>query len=304
MAERTNWTRRDLVQLTDALGIANEVGFPPGAIWFVHNTGSSTNSGKSRDSAVATIAQAIAKAAANQGHVIYVMPGHTEDISTATSLVLNKAGVIILGGGQGRSRPVLLFTATAGSIELDAENCRLSNVVLKSSFGAVVVGINVDGDDIELDRLEFGYDGTGDDFITMVDVDGVDRTNIHNNRFLTEPATAGCAEAVRFDDNEQSRLVDNEFIGNFSDAAVVGEGAAGKDMVVARNTIYNSDTGAENGIDFAVATTGIAAHNDITTLYADPFTETFDPGSLLCIENYVCNNIDESGDRYPETTSN
>lgn len=267
-----------------------------GSVFFVHSgTGNdSTGNGVTRENPFATIDYAVGKCTASKGDIILVMPGHSENISAATSLVVDVAGVSIIGLGLGRTRPQLHFTNTAGSIEMDAANTRLSNMVLLASVSAVVVGINVDADGVMLDNLEFGYVDTGDDFITMVDVDAFDYATIQDNRFLTE-AVAGAAEAIRLDDCHFVRILNNWFSGNWSDSVIVGEGAAGTDLFLANNYMYNGDTGDANGIDLNVAFTGIISNNRIGTLYAAAVANLLDPGSCLCTENYGVNAIDETG---------
>jgi len=274
-----------------------------GTTFFVNSvTGSNSFSGKTPANPFATIDYAVGQCTASKGDIIVVMPEHSENISSATSLVVDVAGVSIIGLGRGRNRPQLHFTATAGSIEMDAANTRLSNVVLLASVSAVVVGINVDADNVMLDNLEFGYVDTGDDFITMLDIDAFDYANVVNCRFLTE-AAAGCAEAIRLDDCHFVQIRNNWFSGNFSDSAIVGEGALGTDLLLADNYIYNGDTGAANGIDINVAFTGIISNNRIGTLHAAAVAELLDPGSCLCTENYAVNAIDETGIVLPATPS-
>lgn len=280
-------------------------GIPPttGSYFFVHSgTGAASNDGLTADTPLATIDQAINKCTANQGDVIVVMPGHSENISAATSLVCDVAGVQIVGLGRGRNRPQLHFTNTAGSIEMDAANTRLSNMVLLASVSAVVVGINVDADNVILDNLEFGYVDTGDDFVTMMDIDAFDYATVQGCRFLTE-AAAGAEQAIRIDDCHFVRIVDNWFSGNWSDSAIVGEGALGTDLLLARNLIYNGDTGDANGIDINVAFTGLIVDNRIGTLYAAAVANLLDPGSCLCMNNLAVNAIDEKGIELPTTAS-
>jgi hypothetical protein len=270
---------------------------------YVHSgTGNNGNSGETKGEALATIAAAVGKCTANEGDVIIVMPGHSENISAGTSLVVDVAGVSIIGLGRGRNRPQLHFTNTAGSIEMDAANTRLSNVVLLASVSAVVVAINVDADGVMLDNLEFGYVDTGDDFVTMIDIDAFDYAEVINCRFLTE-ATAGAEQAIRLDDCHFVRIVENWFSGNWSDSAIVGEGALGTDLLLSRNQIYNGDTGDANGIDLNVAFTGIISYNTIGTLYATGFAALLDPGSCLCNQNFAVNAIDEKGVEVPTTAS-
>lgn len=261
MPPRTNWARIELEQIMDSQGIAAQIGFPPGAIWYVHNTGASTNSGKSRDSTVATIAQAIAKASANMGHVIYVLPGHTENISTATSLVINKAGVIILGGGVGYTRPVLNFTAVVGSIEMDAASCMMKNIIFNASFPSVAVAVNVDAAYCTLDDCFWTFEDTGDEFILGVDVDGFDYFTFKNCFMTTEVGAGASTHGIRLDTSDYSQILNSKVVGTYSTGALVVEGALCKELQIMDSVFHNS---AEPTIITIAATTG-TAHNCVVS---------------------------------------
>ncbi len=300
---RTYFRAFDEQLFGDRVGLMGLLGYAPGSIYYVHSgTGKATASGTSRSDPLTTINLAVAKCSNSQADVVCVMPGHNESLTAATSCVLNKIGMAVIGFGAGRNRPVLDFDNTAASIEIDAASVVFKNFVLKTSVVDLVVGVNVDADDVEIANIETTYEASGDCWLVMIDVDAVDRTYIHDCVFNTEPATGGCDRALRFDDNEQTRVIDNLFNGNFEDAAIVGEGAAGKNMVLANNVIYNADVSAVNGIDFGVATTGIAFGNTIGVLYPSPITSVFDTGSFLCHSNFCMNAIDETGIVQPGTT--
>lgn len=250
-----------------------------------------------------TIDAAVGLCTANAGDVILVAPGHVEDVASATSVVLDVAGVSVIGMGNGSDRPELNFSATASSLEVDAANVRLSNVILKADVSAVVVGVNVDADDFQMDNCLFTFNATGDDFITMIDCDGVDGMKLYNNELRAEEGAAGCAEAIRLDDANNVEIKGNHITGDFTDGAIIGEGAAGINLQIEGNTIYNADTTAGFLVDLNVAFTGILANNRMGTLFATAPETAVDPGSLLCMENYVANAVDESGTIVPTTLS-
>lgn len=271
--------------------------------FYVDSTnGSDNNGGESINQAKATIDAAVGLCTANKGDVIFVAPAHTETISSATSLVLDVAGVQIIGLGQGTSRPVLDFTDTAGSVEMDAANVRLSNVIFRANVSAVVVGVNVDAHGCKIDNSKFEYYETGDDFVTMIDVDAFDGFELTDCELEAED-TAGCDEAIRLDDAHDVKLLRNIIYGDFTDGAIIGEGAAGHNLLIAQNYVYNSDTTAGYVLDLNVAFTGLLAYNTFGTLYTTAPETALDPGSLLSIENYVCNNVDESGAIVPVAIS-
>lgn len=85
----------------------------------------------------ATIDAAIGACTANAGDTIFVLPGHTEAI-TSGSIALDVAGVSIIGIGNGASKPTLTFGATDSKISVTAANGRFENLRLTAGIGDVV----------------------------------------------------------------------------------------------------------------------------------------------------------------------
>lgn len=79
----------------------------PGEHFFVDSVnGLDTNPGSTWNSPLATIDAAIGKCSPNRGDVIYVRPGHTENITAATGINCDVAGITIQGLGSGlQSQP-------------------------------------------------------------------------------------------------------------------------------------------------------------------------------------------------------
>lgn len=285
--------------------VLRAIGHSGSTFWVDSNTGSNGNDGLSPASPVATIDYAVGLCTANKGDVIFVMPGHAENISAATSLVVDVAGVSIFGLGNGSNRPTLTYTATAGSIEMDAANTRLSNVRLVAGIASVVVAINVDADNVEIDHCELTISATGLEFLLMVDVDAFDNANIHDNRFLAENI-AGTNTGIRLDDTIGVQIHNNQFRGDFTTGAIsgtAGSAAASVDAAVFDNVIENRDTTAGVLLDHHDNTTGITFRNTGFSLFATNITGSFDTGNTLCAQNYVVNAIDETAAVSPTTAS-
>ena len=119
----------------------------PGDIWFV-DSGSGTDGagyGQSPDTPVATLDYAIGLATASQGDTIYLMPGHAENIGSATACVFDKAGIKVIGLGSGGLRSTLTITAAAGTISITAANVWLENVLVVGNFLNIVSTFTVAG---------------------------------------------------------------------------------------------------------------------------------------------------------------
>lgn len=85
----------------------------------------------------ATIDAAIGYCTASRGDTIFVMPGHTEAI-TSGSIAMDVAGVRIIGLGEGSSKPTLSFGATSSKITVGAADCTFQNFRLTAAVGDVV----------------------------------------------------------------------------------------------------------------------------------------------------------------------
>lgn len=86
-----------------------------------------------------TIDTAVGLCTANGADTIYVAPGHTETISSATALALDVAGITIIGLGNGNNRPTItLDTATTATIPVSAANITIKNMIFSANFADIV----------------------------------------------------------------------------------------------------------------------------------------------------------------------
>jgi len=87
-----------------------------------------------------TIDDAIGACTASQGDTIYVMPGHTEAITSA-SIALDITGVTIIGIGTGSTKPTLSFGVTSSKISVTAANGTFQNFRFTAAVGDVVTAV-------------------------------------------------------------------------------------------------------------------------------------------------------------------
>jgi len=128
----------------------------PGQIFWVNNSvvlnpgargGSDSNRGTFQ-SPFATLAGALASGPGSQtngqgvvggrGDIIFIGPGHKETLSNATSLLLNQAGVAVIGLGAGLLRPTFtLGTATTANIPVQSAGMSIQNCLFLANSAAV-----------------------------------------------------------------------------------------------------------------------------------------------------------------------
>lgn len=77
---------------------------------------------------------------ANSGDVVVVAPGHTETLATGAAISV-PAGVSIVGGGYGNSRPTFQFTTSNATFIQPASHCQFNNLIFDlTGFAAVAKG--------------------------------------------------------------------------------------------------------------------------------------------------------------------
>lgn len=240
-------------------------GVSTGNRFWVHNTTGTDGAGygSSPDAPFATLDYAIGKCTASKGDIIYLMPGHAENIASATGCVLDIAGVKVVGLGYGALRPTLtITTATTALISITAANCWIENVLVVSNFlniaSAMTAAATADG--LTLKNVEFRNTSvilgaliqlTIAAGCTDVTIDGFKFTEIAGG--LTAPATnvilcAGAADRL---------VLRNAVIYAFCTAAPVALSAAASiDVLIEDVRLVNAETGAGLGIAAHATTTG------------------------------------------------
>lgn len=107
--------------------------------------GTTASFGRSPDAPFTTLTSALAQCTASNGDMIFLMPGHSE-APTAT-ITVNKAGVSIIGLGNGTNRPTFTHAHTAGDDNFDvtAANVRIENIYIAAGTNSTgnTVQVNV-----------------------------------------------------------------------------------------------------------------------------------------------------------------
>lgn len=119
-----------------------------GNVFFVDSgasgAGDSTDKGKTKENPFSTIDYAVGQCTANNGDIIYVMPGHAETVSAAAGLDLDVAGIRVVGIGHGTDKPTItLDTATTADVDIDATNIQIENLRFVSDINSLAVILDV-----------------------------------------------------------------------------------------------------------------------------------------------------------------
>jgi hypothetical protein len=272
--------------------VVSDQGMSTGSRFFVDSvTGvDSAGAGSSPVTPFATLDYAIGKCTHDKGDVIYVMPGHSENLAAAGAVTMDVRGVRVIGLGVGDNRPHFHFTATDSTFLVTAAGCTIENLRFLAGISAVVVGLNVTASGTIIRNCEWFWGGTTTwDFALALQFNAVsDRCIVEGCRFLGEPAVAGCASAIKLLTAAHNMVIRGcEFMGDY-DPAAVQVVVLSQGLMFLDNLVHITNA-AEPYLDAVTGTTGIikgtvglAAGN--ATIAANAIAD-----AMVHVENYVAN---------------
>ncbi len=248
----------------------------PGKVFWVYNGtalqpgqrgGSNSNRG-TFDSPFATIAGALSNCVANRGDIIFVKPGHAESIANATTLILNVAGVAIVGLGVGSNRPTLTFTtATTANIPVTAANISVSNILHRANFADIVSAYTATGTntptDFAIDNCEFRDLSSVLNFIKTVTgnatANAMDGFSYTCNKVFGLSTTAASQACIMAAANDRQNYSDNFVVYPvLNDTATLVDFGANShtNLLVCRNKVFRPSTSTTGGSLFSGGSTG------------------------------------------------
>lgn len=281
----------------------------PGDIWFVDSghaqASDSVGAGRNPDRPFATIDYAIGQCTADNGDVIYVMPGHAETVSAAAGIDFDVAGVKVIGLGSGAARPTVTMSAVASTIHFDAIGSWLENVLVKVEHDCTIV-VDVDKADCVVKDVEFRARtaATAREWVTCIDVAGAaanacDRLKVIGC-FFNCP-TAGADNCIGLDEVADSVVIEGcRFWADCADAPIHNPtGKVLTNLRIADCELANLQTG-DHSIELVSACTGWLIRN----LYRNDMTQAtgVDPGSCFSFECYHADVVDTNGILAPVAT--
>jgi hypothetical protein len=285
----------------------SEIEAQPGNVFFVHS-GTGTDSegyGQGPDSPVATIDYAIGLCTASKGDVIYVLPGHAENITTATGINCDVAGVSIIGLGKGNLKPTVTATAAAGSVTVAAANVTLKNLRLVSNFATgctSALTVAATGDGLTLDGIECRDGAANKEWLIHVSV----ATTV-TDMLITRCSFVGLTgesmtNSILFAGTSTDCVIeDSYFFVDSSDDVIDHLTGASVNLTVRRCVVINADTDAA-GYCLRYKSDGTGIAHDNRFAYNKIDAEVSVGAAAWWIENYASNTIAQSGLLDPATS--
>jgi hypothetical protein len=249
----------------------------PGKVFFVHATlGKTNNTGDDPTRPMTTIQAAYNKCRATRGDMVVALPGHTEAISAAAGIVLNLAGVRVIGIGDGNARPVLtLGTATSASFDITAANNLVSGFVFDmTGVDAITAGMNVQAADTLIVNNRFILaSASAQATLGILTTAAANRMTLMANRF-EGTSDAGTTAAVRIVGGDGITIggldlsQGNWFYGAYSSGvgAIQGLTTDTTNILVASNAISNVTANSTKAMVFTASSTGVFTNNRMAIL--------------------------------------
>jgi hypothetical protein len=236
----------------------------PGKVFWVYNgtalqehgRGGSDGNRGTYDSPFATLNYAVTQCVANRGDIIVIKPGHAENVSSATALAMNIAGVAVIGLGVGSNRPKFtLDTANTATIAVSAANVSFLNCQFVANFLSIAACFTLSTAKwFTVQNCAF-IDTSGVlDFLNIVKSTGaantVDGLSISNSNWNSLGTTSVNSFVLTANDIDSCSLIDNVISQVTTvDAAILLTVTAGvlTNLVCERNYGYRKNTTTANG---------------------------------------------------------
>ncbi len=286
---------------TDIANLQSSANLGTGNVYYVDSgkSNAATVDGTKPEWALPTLDAAVAKCTANNGDIIYVMQGHTENLSGADGVDLDVAGIAVIGLGEGTDAPEFVYTNAAGEFVIGAASVTISNLRFVPSVTGITHAIDVEnaGDYATIVNCKFvdGEAAGTDEFNAGITIQttATDCTIAKCDYFCT--GAPNCFISLETATIVNPTIYGNVIYGTFAQAGIYAATTVPTNVYVGFNTVTNLSSG-QFAIEFGGAATGVCEYN---RMYTDAEATSLDPGSMSCIENYVTTAIDASAVIFP-----
>lgn len=271
-----------------------------GDVYFVSsgNTNSAdTTSNGTKEAPFDTIHYASTRCTANNGDVVFVLPGHVETVIAAAGLDLNTAGVTYIGIGDGAARPTINYTTAVGAdCNIDGANITMFNFLFTGGIDALTGPIDVNAADFRLLNSEY-RDVTGQATDVIIADANADRFYI-DGWFHNGAAAAGANSAIALIGMDNPVIKNFRIVGNFAVSAIDCRTTAVVDLNISEGYIWNKNAADVCIKDTVTGSTGKIGP-DLYMMLTDNaanITEAVTGATFHLFANpgvYVCNLVNE-----------
>ena len=284
-------------------------GLFPGNVYWVDSGGGGSSKGTFK-SPVATLTEGIALCTANNGDYIMIKPGHSETITGAGGITMDKAGVSVVGLGQYDDRPAFLMDGSAAvTMLVTAANCAIYNCVFRSGHAAITTFCTISAKGCLFDSCLFEENVTGEEFIavfkTSATAYAADGLELINNTLNFDDATGTTLPINLLAHSRDVKIIGNTIIGDFASTYEAIYSATASfhhfNIEVAYNKIFTHHDASVICITIGSTTSTGFIHNNYAKGEDDAGATPFITGAdgLGLFDNLWVGDADASGALYP-----
>ena len=252
---------------------------------------------------VTTLGAGLARCRSGKNDVVFVLPGHTENV-TSTTLANLVPGTRVIGCGRGSNRPNFRWTATTSQFVMNDADCVFMNCIFRCEGAVVVKAFAVTAADCAIIGCDIDVGSTAATNLSTIGLSieaGADRFLFANNYVhgiagatpTTVIVVSGAADGVTIVDNKVYAATSVVSVG------LINITAAALNMEIARNVLQNKVASSETCISAgAVAATGTVSYNLCASEAGTPVSDLIElnAASLLRLfENYGTDTKNTSG---------
>ncbi len=253
---------------------------------------------------VTTLADGLSRCRSGFNDVVFVLPGHTENV-TSTTLANLKPGTRVIGCGRGSNRPNFRWTATTSQFVMNDADCVFANLILRMEGAVVVKAVAVTAADCAIINCDIDVGTVASTNLSTIGIElgaGADRFELRNN-YIHGIAAATCTKVVVVAGVCDGAIISMNKIMAATATTTVGVidvTAAATGLDIGKNVLENrlANSVAVGSVTGAVAATGVVYENYGSTLTGNPQTAgwTLNGASLLRLfQNFTSDTANASG---------
>lgn len=272
-----------------------------GEIYYVDSVnGASDRSGKSWALAMATIDQAINKAAAaiaagtDKGKpVIIVREGYNQAAITTDTADADVQGLTIIGLGSGSLMPTFDYDLKIGEFSVGADDVTLVNLRFRANTNTITKAVEIDdgADYTTFIGCYFVTESTTseNEFVDAIYAISTTGLTIRDCRF-NAMSGSGATAVKLFGKSKSITIKDNYFMGNCWTAIINGTTTLSEDVIIEDNLLWNGSTAgglmAEPAVELLTGTVGVFRNNDVVCNVAAWLNAVVFDGAFMARNTY------------------
>ncbi len=281
------------------LGVAGRLA--TGNVFFVGSASANAvddgSHGATKDKPFNTMIFASTQCTANNGDIVLVLPGHTEELAAAASLSV--AGVTFLGLGIGDTRPKFtISTLASSSLNIDAASIVIENMIFNAAVADVLIGIDVNAAHCAIRGCIFNEDADNENFLITIDGTGSQFLTVEDCQIFQPDASN--THAINIGNSSDFSVIRRNYLSGDWGTAAIAVSATNTLITIVGNTIFNIASDNDSCINCASGATGFVTDNRVSSAAAAAkITAT----TMGITENYAgVNSEDLSGILEPVAT--